>query len=185
MQGWVYARAVLFAAAFSWAGVLGVGPAAAQADPEFLTADQLEGTIWFSEQPHRRVTVDTCGDVEIKEGKEIYVFFKQRVDDIFVIEVRWWNEAREINVDEFGVLTQAAPNLYSYVEADQKGGQGKKFPGIIGQGNFKLVAEDRAELIQLGHLIDGSASGFTTTLQRVDELPVAPIDQSYPLFCGK
>ena len=157
-----------------------------QRDHPYLTAEDLEGTIWFSEQPHRRVSVSTCGDVEIKEGKEIYIHFKQRVDDIFVIEVRWWNDEVGINVLEYGVLTQIEPNIYRYIEADHEDQRWRQddFPGIVGRGTFELLSEDEAELIQIGHLIDGSASGFTTILERVDELPEAPLDQTYPRSCS-
>ena len=150
-----------------------------------LSPDDLEGTIWFSEEPHRRATVTLFGDVEIKEGKEIYVHFKDRIDDIFIIEVRWWNEQTNINVLEYGVLTQIEGNQYRYVEADHLDAscEQPEFPGIIGRGTFELLSRSEAELIQVGHLIDGSASGFTAFLEQVDTLPEAPVDQTYPVPC--
>lgn len=54
------------------------------------------------------------------------------------------------------------------------------FPGIIGRGTFELRGKNQAELIQIGHLIDGSASGFTTILERAEELPHVPVPQTYP-----
>lgn len=33
----------------------------------------LEGTIWVAKDTHRRVSVTTEGQIEIKEGKDIYV----------------------------------------------------------------------------------------------------------------
>lgn len=150
-----------------------------------LSPDDLEGTIWFSQQPHRRVTVTLHGDVAIKEGKEVYVWFKDRIDDIFIIEVRWWNEEAKINVLEYGVLTGIEGNLYRYTEADHFAPDcdQPEFPGIIGRGTFELLSKKRAKLIQVGELVDGSASGFTTFVERVDTLPVAPVEQTYPLPC--
>lgn len=151
----------------------------------YLSPSDLEGTIWFSKRPHRRVTVDLHGEVEIKEGKEIYVRFVDRIDDIFVIEVRWWNERVGINVLEHGVLTRIEGNQYRYTEADHLDPdcEQPEFPGIVGRGTFELLSKRRAELIQVGHLIDGSASGFTTIVERVDELPEVPLDQTYPVSC--
>jgi hypothetical protein len=183
MQGWQGVRAVLTATMIAVGGPIGAASASDQ--DEILSPDDLEGTIWVGEELHRRVTVSPCGDVTIKEGKDIYLHFKQRVDDIFVIEVRWWNEEAGINVLEYGVLSQIAPNEYHYVEADHPDPRREPdaFPGIVGQGTFELLADDRAKLIQVGNLIDGSASGFTTFLVPADELPHVPIEQTYPLFC--
>lgn len=142
----------------------------------------LVGTIWVAKEPHRRVTVTTEGDIDIKEGKDIYVRFLEQVDDLLIIEVRWWNVAANLNVLEHGVMARITPNIYRYIEADQDnfGVPNASFPGIIGRGTFELQGKNRAKLIQIGHLIDGSASGFTTVLERTDELPEVPIDQTYP-----
>lgn len=142
----------------------------------------LNGTIWVGKEPHRRVTVTTDGTIEIKEGKDIYVRFIEQVDDIFVIEVRWWNVAAGINVLEHGVLTRISPNVYRYIEADQHlfGVPHGHFPGIVGRGTFELQGRNRAKLIQIGHLTDGSASGFTTVLERAESLPEVPLPQTYP-----
>lgn len=151
-----------------------------------LWPEELEDTIWFSEEPHRRVTVDLHGNVDIKEGKDLYVHIKERIDDIFVIEIRWWNEAANINVLEHGILTHIEDNQYHYSEADHLDSEceQEEFPGVIGRGVFELFAEDRAKLIQIGHLIDGSASGFTTYVEQVDTPPEAPIEQTYPIPCS-
>lgn len=142
----------------------------------------LEGTIWLAKDVHRRVSVTYDGQIEIKEGKDIYVHFIEKVDDIYVIEVRWWNVSAGIHVLEYGVLTRISPNIYRYVEADHHnfGVPNFDFPGIIGRGTFELKGANAAELIQIGQLIDGSASGFTTLLEKVDEVPVVPIPQTYP-----
>ena len=143
----------------------------------------LKGTIWVGKEPHRRVTVSTEGTIEIKEGKDIYVRFLEQVDDIYVIEVRWWNESVGINVLEHGVLTRVSPGIYRYIEADHLdfGMPIDDFPGIVGRGTFELQGRNSAKLIQVGHLIDGSASGFTTVLERSSALPDVPIRQTYPL----
>lgn len=142
----------------------------------------LNGTIWVAMDTHRQVSVTADGDIEIKEGKDIYVHFVEKVDDIYVIEVRWWNESAGLNVLEFGVLTRISPNVYRYIEADHHsfGVPAFNFPGIIGRGTFELRGRNKAELIQIGHLIDGSASGFTTVLERANELPYVPVPQTYP-----
>jgi hypothetical protein len=143
---------------------------------------ELEGTNWLASETHRRVSVTTDGATEIKEGKDIYVRFLEKVDAIYVIEVRWWNESQGINVLEHGVLTRVSPNIYRYIEADHYdfGLPNTDFPGIIGRGTFELRGKNHAELIQIGHLVDGSASGFTTILERAEELPEVPVPQTYP-----
>ena len=142
----------------------------------------LNGTIWVGTEPHRRVTVSTDGAIEVKEGKDIYVRFIDHVDDIFVIEVRWWNVSAGLNVLEHGILTRVSPKIYRYIEADQFnfGIPNGDFPGVIGRGTFELQGKNTAKLIQIGHLIDGSASGFTTMLERVETLPDVPVPQTYP-----
>lgn len=185
MKAWQHNLGAGITAAMMMFGAAGAAAAENGSAEDFIAPDELEGSIWFSEREHRRVTVTTCGDIEVKEGKNIYIRFLERVDDIFVIEVRWWNEQQGLNVLEHGVLTQIEPNEYFYVEADHEDARRRRdqFPGIIGQGTFELLSKDEAKVIQLGNLIDGSASAFTTTVTRVDHLPEAPIDQSYPRFC--
>ena len=180
------AGALTVAAAGDWNWVGAAGhPRRHGRAPVYLSPEDLEGTIWFSEQPHRRASVTLNGDVEVKEGKNLFVHFQDRIDDIFIIAVRWWNEAANINVLEYGLLTHIEGNQYSYTEADHTDPEcdQAEFPGIVGRGTFELLSEDRAELIQVGHLIDGAASGFTTVVEKVDTLPVAPIEQTYPLAC--
>lgn len=142
----------------------------------------LEGTIWVAKDTHRRVSVTVEGDIEIKEGKEIYVRFLEKVDNIYVVEIRWWNVSQGLNVLEHAVLTRISSNVYRYIEADHHdfGVPNDDFPGIIGRGTFELRGRNQAELIQIGHLIDGSASGFTTMLERAEEVPYVPVPQSYP-----
>jgi hypothetical protein len=150
------------------------GVAAAEPHPE------LEGTIWFSQEPHSRVTVSNTGEVSLKEGKEIYLQFKKRYGNLYVVDIRWWNKSAGLNVLEHALLTELEPGVYHYVEARHMGPGTEHFPGIAGSGTFELLGEDRAELLQIGHLQNGNVSGFTTILQRVDQLPDPGLDQTYP-----
>jgi hypothetical protein len=173
---------IFVAGALLMCGAMPLGKADPAQAESGNSALALDGTIWVGQEPHRRVTVTTDGDIQIKEGKDIYVRFMRKVDEIFVIEVRWWNVGANINVLEYGVLTRISPNVYRYIEADHHdfGVPLDSFPGIIGRGTFELMGNNKAKLIQIGHLTDGSASGFTTILERADELPEVPIDQTYP-----
>jgi len=47
-------------------------------------------------------------------------------------------------------------------------------------GKIELLGEDKVELTQSGHVVDGSASGFTAILERSDTLPEVPIKQTFP-----
>ena len=180
MRTWLRTIAVVCTLIFSGAAVNTLGQPGESSGSRGELA--LKGTIWVAKERHRRVTVSTDGTIEIKEGKEMYVRFLEKIDDIFVIEVRWWNTDAGINVLEHGVLTKVSPNIYRYIEADhlESGMPNYNFPGIIGRGTFELRGKNTAKLIQIGHLIDGSASGFTTVLERSDSLPEVPVDQTYP-----
>ena len=146
------------------------------------TANVLEGSIWLSKMEHTRVAVTVDGKQEIKKGKNLYLRFLSRTDDIYVIEIRWWNEKAGINILEYGVLTSVGPGLFQYVETDPiRGGNTlTKFVGISGQGYFRLVGETTAEIIQMGHLNDGSAAAFTSVLEKTDILPTISVPQTFP-----
>lgn len=150
----------------------------------YLSISELEGTIWVAKEPHRRVTISNDGDLQIKEGKNVYIRFLQKIDDILVFEIRWWNASATppINVVEYGVLVQVEANIFEIVEADHlvNGAPDPGFVGIIGHGWFELNNTETAKLVQIGHLIDGSASAFTTLLDKTDSLPEVPVEQTYP-----
>lgn len=175
------ARLACAAAALLLHGAIAPMPARA-GDKKDHGERALKGTIWVGKEPHRRVTITTEGEIQIKEGKDIYLRFLEQVDEIYVIEVRWWNVSAGINVLEHGVLTNISPGIYRYMEADHLVGgvPNLDFPGIVGRGTFELLGRNKAKLIQVGHLIDGSASAFTTVLERATSLPEVPIPQTYP-----
>lgn len=142
----------------------------------------LEGTIWLSKKEHTRVAVTPDGKQEIKTGKNFYIRFLSKTDEVYVIELRWWNEKAKINILEHGVLTAIGPGFFHYVETDplRDGTADANFAGISGQGYFRLVGETTAEVIQLGHLNDGSAAAFTSMLEKTDKLPSVAVPQTYP-----
>lgn len=159
-------------------------PVEAGARQGYLTISELESTIWVARDAHRRVTISNDGDLQIKEGKNLYIRFLQKVDDIVVFEIRWWNASASppINVVEHGVMAQVENNVFEMVEADHmvNGLPDPTFVGIIGHGWFELIDHKSAKLVQLGRLVDGSASGFTTLLEKADALPEVPVEQTYP-----
>lgn len=138
----------------------------------------LAGTIWLSETTHTRTAISISGTLELKEGKNIYVKFLDLNDGVYTIQVHWWNEEKNINAVEYGVLVQEEENVFSYIESDHPEGSG--FPGIAGYGTFELIDANTAEFSQLGRLADGSASAFVNRLKRVSEAPEVPIPQTYP-----
>jgi hypothetical protein len=138
----------------------------------------LEGTVWNAEKPHSRTTVDIHGDLAIKEGKEIYVELVEFLAGVHTVRIHWWNLSKGINVMEYAVMVRVGENLFEYSEAEHPDDSG--FPGIQGHGLFRLLDENTVELTQIGHLLDGSASAFVTTLHKVDAAPDVPIAKSYP-----
>lgn len=145
---------------------------------DFIPYPELAGTIWLSQQPHTRTAVDTKGNIEHKEGKDIYVKFLALKDGVYSIAIHWWNESAKINVMEYGVLVKSAENSYTYIEADHPDDSG--FPGIAGTGTFELLDASTAQFSQLGRLLDGSASAFVNRLHKVSEAPTVEIPQTYP-----
>lgn len=156
--------------------IIGVcSPAAA------MTLENLKGTIWLADSTHHRATVDANGNVAVKEGKEIYVQFLDVVDEVLIAKIQWWNVSANINVVEYAVFSQVDEDMFTYTEAAHAADS--DFPGIEGSGTFEIDDESGipvAHLTQLGHLLDGSASGFSTQLKKVDKVPDIPVSQTYP-----
>jgi hypothetical protein len=143
-----------------------------------ISPEELNGTVWLADSTHHRATVDFRGEVEVKEGKEIYVEFLDLVDEVLVARIHWWNVSANINVVEYAIFSQVDDDTYTYTEATHPRDSG--FPGIQGGGHFRLTEDATAQLTQLGTLLDGSASGFATQLRKVDKAPEVPIPQTYP-----
>ena len=145
---------------------------------DFVTQDALKGTIWVAQSPHDRTTVTPKGEITVKQGKEIYLEFLDLIDGVYTVKIHWWNVSHNINVVEYAVMVPRSENLFVYSETEHPEDSG--FPGIQGHGSFRLIDYDTAELSQVGHLLDGSASAFITILKRADKRPEVPIPQTYP-----
>ena len=161
------------------AGLAGFAPAATGAiAEEILPPESLAGTIWASTEPHARTTIGADGKISLKEGKDITIAFGDRVDEVYTIEIRWWNVEAGLNVAEYAVVVPEAENVYAYVEPHHPKDSG--FPGIEGHGTIRIVDETTIEFSQVGRLTDGSASAFATRLTKVDAEPEVPLAQTYP-----
>lgn len=142
-----------------------------------VTNGALSGTTWCSPQEHTRVAVDRFGSIDVKEGKDICVLFAEE-SELYVMKVIWWNVSKGVHVEEWGVAGPLSDTQLLFAETQHE--ESPDFPGIIGEGELTLVSDTEMTIMQLGHLIDGSAAGFTTSLKKVDELPEIPIPLSYP-----
>jgi hypothetical protein len=142
-----------------------------------VTNGALSGTTWCSPQEHARVAVDRFGEVELKEGKDVCVVFAAEAD-LYVMKIIWWNVSNAIHVEEWGVAGPISDTQLLYAETPHD--EESNFPGVIGEGELTLVSDSEMRLMQLGYLIDGSAAGFTTLLEKVDQLPEIPVPISYP-----
>ena len=145
---------------------------------DFYEDQDLVGTVWLADTTHDRTTIDLFGAVSIKTGKNIYLQFIDEDQGVFTVKIHWWNEEENINVVEYAVMVREAENFYRYVEAEHP--DDSTFPGIAAGGTFVLLSEWEASLSQIGRLLDGSASAFVTDLQKVDDVPDVPIQQTYP-----
>ncbi|MFZ8981490.1 MAG: hypothetical protein ACO21N_06465, partial [Candidatus Nanopelagicales bacterium] len=83
-----------------------------------------------------------------------------------------------IHVEEWAVASPVSDTKLLYEEAQHE--EESNFPGVIGNGEFSLVSDTEMTLVQLGRLADGSAAGFTTSLEKVDQLPDIPVPITYP-----
>lgn len=151
----------------------GCGNTASQA----VTNGALDGTIWCSPDEHARVAVDRFGSVDVKEGKDICALFASESDQ-YVMKIIWWNSSKAMHVEEWGVASPVSETQMLYAEAQHD--KGSDFPGVIGNGTFSLVSDTEMRIVQLGQLVNGSAAGFSTLLEKVDQMPEIPVPVSYP-----
>jgi hypothetical protein len=156
---------------------MAAGLASCSAGTSTATVDQLDGTTWCSPQTHTRVSVDRLGAVSTKEGKDLCMVFTGQGGG-YLVRIVWWNLSKGINVDEWAIALPVDDTHLDYVEADHP--EQPNFPGIMGQGQIILDSATEMTVTQLGHLVDGSAAGFRTTLAQVESLPEIPIPLTYP-----
>jgi len=157
------------------------------------TADELirylNNKIWVTTVEHDRLSVDKNGAVSIKTGKNVALEFVG-YDDAALIKINWWNVDANISVWEYAVGTPVGGDELSYVEA---AGHTDDFPGLLGGGHVKIRENDGGgdgdggdsvpvimEMSQVGRLVDGSASGFSTVLPPADAWPDHGVGQTYP-----
>ena len=137
----------------------------------------LDGTMWCSDVEHDRVAVDNRGNADFKKGKHLFLQFPGPSDG-YVVKISWWNESQSTRVAEWAVAVPVGENGLTYQEANQD--ENPNFTGIIGHGDLTLVSGEAREISQVGHLVNGSAAGFSSTLQRVDQMPDIPVPVTYP-----
>ncbi len=142
-----------------------------------VTNGALDGTIWCSPEEHARVAVDRFGSVDVKEGKDVCALFSSESGH-YVMKVIWWNASKAIHVEEWGVASPVSETEMFFVETEHD--EGSDFPGVIGEGELNLVSDTEMTLVQLGQLVDGSAAAFSTSLEKVDQMPEIPVPVSYP-----
>jgi hypothetical protein len=113
----------------------------------------------------------------VKDGKDVCALFASE-SDLYVMKIIWWNASKGVHVEEWGVASPMSETqkLYSETQHDD----GSEFPGVIGSGEFNLVSDTEMTLVQVGQLVDGSAAGFSTSLEKVDRIPEIPVPVSYP-----
>lgn len=139
---------------------------------------ELDGTVWCSPKVHSRLAVDFRGNVEVKEGKDVCLTFAQNSGS-YVVKVDWWNESKAIHLVEWAIAIQTSESTLAYMEAGHAGNP--DFVGVEGEGEMEMSSSDSMTLLQVGNLIDGSAAGFITELDRVAQMPEIPVPVTYPL----
>jgi hypothetical protein len=139
---------------------------------------ELDGTVWCSPNVHSRVAVDFRGNVEVKDGKDVCLAFAQNSGS-YVVKIDWWNESKAIHLVEWAIAIQTSESTLVYMEAGHAGNP--DFIGVAGEGEIEMSSNDSMTLMQVGNLIDGSAAGFITELDRVAQMPEIPVPVTYPL----
>ena len=138
----------------------------------------LDGTVWCSPNVHSRVAVDFRGNVEVKDGKDVCLAFAQNSGN-YVVKIDWWNESKAIHLVEWAIAIPTSDSTLVYMEAGHAGNP--DFIGVEGEGEIEMSSNDSMTLMQVGNLIDGSAAGFITELDRVAQMPEIPVPVTYPL----
>ncbi|MEM7441795.1 MAG: hypothetical protein AAF414_00550 [Pseudomonadota bacterium] len=153
-------------------------PLANVAAEPFIAHEDLPGTIWASDGSFGWTDVDGNGEIiqGISDGN--YLEILGYSDGVFVIKIHWWNEAANLSVVEHGVMVASRDNSFVYVEAEDVGVD--HFPGVRGEGFFRITSDSTARMFQLGHTVDGGAGAFATTMTRVEQAPEVPVPQSHP-----
>ena len=138
--------------------------------------NRLDESAWCAVEEHTRLDVDAYGATSTKEGKNVCVSFTREGDQLLIV-VEWWNLDRNIYVREYAIGVPSSRNRLEYIEVRHSEDSG--FPGVSGRGTMTVYGST-VYMTQLGHLADGTASGFSNTLVRVQELPEIPIPLTYP-----
>ena len=162
------------------AGVIACGlalTACASNSEQVNSIAELDGTVWCSPKVHSRLAVDFRGNVEVKEGKDVCLTFA-RNSGSYVVKVDWWNESKAIHLVEWAIAIPTSDSTLAYMEAGHAGNP--DFVGVEGEGEMEMSSNDSMTLLQVGNLIDGSAAGFITELDRVAQMPEIPVPVTYP-----
>ncbi len=145
-----------------------------------FTLATLTGTNWCATNAHSRVAVNMFGRLQVKEGKDVCLSFRQE-EQVLIIRVVWWNIAAKIHVNEWAIAVPIGTDRLAYYEAQGHSYKGDDaFPGIAGEGYIWFNADNTLSMSQSGTLRDGSAAAFVTKLVRVEQLPPIPLEQTYP-----
>ena len=149
----------------------------AVAEP-IIPHEELPGTIWASDGAFGWTDVDGEGEITDGTSDGNYLEILELDDGVFVIKIHWWNAAAGLSVVEHGVMVASRDNSFVYVEAEDT--DVGNFPGVRGEGFFRITSETTARMFQLGHTVDGGAGAFATSMTRVDVAPDVPVPQSHP-----
>ena len=139
--------------------------------------DRLDESVWCAVEEHTRLDVDAHGATTTKEGKNVCVSFTREGDQLLIV-VEWWNLEREIYVMEYAIGVPSGRNQLEYIEVRHAPDSG--FPGVSGRGTMTVYGS-WLHMTQLGHLSDGTASGFSNALVRAEAVPEIPIPLTFPL----
>ncbi|MCP4382910.1 MAG: hypothetical protein GY798_16070 [Hyphomicrobiales bacterium] len=149
----------------------------ASAESVFSNQD-LVGTIWATEAPFEWTRVDGSGNitVTVSDGHSFEVLDFN--GGVFAIKIHWWSVKNDVSVVEYGVMVESRDNSFTYAEVDHA--EDSRYPGIHGEGFFRVVDADNAEVFQLGNLLDGSAGAFSIKLVRAEEATDTSIPVTHP-----